>query len=167
MTVTLAVDLGTHFGWAIQHADGRIESGHRELPAGARDGERFQAFRNWLHRTKERIDRAGGEIDLVLFEEVHFIPEERTGPRAVHIWGGFWAALTAWCEHHRIEYEGVAVSTLKKLATGNGMSPKPHVRDAVRKELARRKQPRDVFDLNEADALALVLFAAPRAREAA
>lgn len=162
MTTTLAVDLGTHFGWAIQHADGRIESGHRELPAGARDGERFQAFRNWLHRTKERIDAGGGEITFVVYERVDFAVPGQV--YASHCWGALWGALTAWCEHHRIEYEGVPVSTLKKLATGNGMSPKPHVRDAVRKELERLKQPRDVFDLNEADALALLIFASPIAR---
>lgn len=162
---TLALDLGSHFGFAIEHADGRLESGHKQLPTGPRDGVRFQAFRNWLHETKRRIDAAGGDIDLVLFERVDFLVPGQV--YAAHCWGGFWATLLAWCEHHRIAVEGVAVSTLKKLATGNGFSPKVHVGEHVRRELDRRKQPKAVTDDNEADALALVLFAAAKAREAA
>lgn len=161
---TLALDLGTDLGYAIDLPDGRIESGPKSFPVG-RDGERFLAMRYWLHGLKQRVDGMGGEIDLVLFERVDFIKPGQV--YAAHCWGGFWATLTAWCEHHRIQYEGVAVSTLKKLATGNGFSPKPQVAERVHRELARRGQDRVIKTDDESDALALLLFAAERAKEAA
>lgn len=162
----LALDLGTSTGFALLRPDGRIESGVRSFEGG-RDGQRFLRFRYWLHETKRRVDLMGGSIDLVLWERVDFLVPGQV--YAAHSWGGFWATLTAWCEHHGIDYgEGVAVSTLKKLATGNGFSPKDHVRDAVNKRLAVLQPDKPaVSNLDEADALALLLFARDGQRRAA
>ncbi len=166
MAAALALDLGTSTGWALLRPDGRIESGVRSFEGG-RDGQRFLRFRYWLHDTKRRVDLMGGGLDQVLYERVDFIKPGQV--YSAHVWGGMWATLTAWCEHHGIDYgDGIAVSTLKKLATGNGFSPKPHVVAAVNKRMAVL-QPTSavVTDHNEADALALLLFARTQKRKAA
>ena len=75
------------------------------------------------------------------------------GVDAAHAYGGFLATLTAWCEHHQIPYQGVPVGTIKKHATGKGNASKEDVIAAVQ---ARGHDP---VDDNEADALALLLWA--------
>jgi len=162
MLATLALDFGAATGWGLERPDGRIESGCKVLD-GQRVGEKFYRLRLWLNDTKRRCAAIGGDIGLVLYERVDFaVPGQVYATQA---WGGYEATVGAWCEHHEIAYHGVPVATLKKLATGNGMSPKNFVRDAVNKRLKGRH--RHVIDHNEADALALLLFAREHARKAA
>ncbi len=54
------------------------------------------------------------------------------GANAAHIYGGNWAVLTAWAEHHGIPYEGVSPSTVKKAIAGNGHAKKPAIMEAIR-----------------------------------
>ena len=75
------------------------------------------------------------------------------GTDAAHIYGGFLAHLTAWCEERELPYEGVPVATIKRFATGKGNASKEAVIDAIK---ARGFQPADD---NEADALAILLWA--------
>ena len=166
MAAVLALDLGTSTGWGLLRPNGRIESGVRSFEGG-RDGQRFLRFRYWLHDTKRRVDLMGGGLDQVLYERVDFIKPGQV--YSAHVWGGMWATLTGWCEHHGIDYgEGVAVSTLKKLATGNGFSPKPHVGEAVNRRLAVLQPGTPaITNHDEADALALLLFAREQRRKAA
>ena len=72
---------------------------------------------------------------------------------AAHAYGGFLAHLTAWCEHHRIPYQGVPVGTIKKHATGLGNASKA----AMIAAMQAKGYP--VTDDNEADALALLHWA--------
>jgi Holliday junction resolvasome RuvABC endonuclease subunit len=88
----------------------------------------------------------------VLYEEVR----AHRGTDACQIFGGFLATLTAWCEHHGLAYEGVPVGTIKRHATGKGNATKDEVIAAVQ---ARGFAPADD---NEADALALLLWAIER-----
>jgi len=160
MAAVLALDFGAHLGWALKRPDGRIESGRKVL-GGERVGEKFYRMRLWLHDTKRRVDLMGGSLVEVIYERVDFaVPGQVYSTQA---WGGYEAIVTSWCEHHGIEYRGIAVSTLKKRATGNGFSPKPHVGQAVNKRLATL-QPgyRTVTQHDEADALALLLFCGGR-----
>jgi Holliday junction resolvasome RuvABC endonuclease subunit len=60
------------------------------------------------------------------------------------------ATLTAWCEHHKIPYQGVPVGTIKKHATGKGNAGKE---DMIK---AMQALGHPVTDDNEADALALL-----------
>lgn len=156
MGAVLTLDLGTSTGWALQLPDGRLSHGHVsfERAGHERDGAQFLRFRAWLAEQRGRVTAAGGEISLVLFEDVNFIPP-RSGYRAVHSWGGFWALLLAWCVHHGFDYRPVHVSTLKKAATGNHRAKKPEVIAAV--QAAGHLVTND----DEADALALMLFLAP------
>ena len=75
------------------------------------------------------------------------------GTDAAHVYGGFLATLTAWCEQHGIAYQGVPVGTIKRYATGKGNADKQAVIAAVR---ARGFEPADD---NEADAIAILLWA--------
>ena len=80
---------------------------------------RFVRFKAWLTELKN----AAGGLDLVLFEEVR----SHAGVDASHAYGGYLAILTAWCEHHRIPYEGVPVGTIKRHVTGKGNADKQAV----------------------------------------
>ena len=144
---TLALDLGTTTGWALLGADGVVTSGTASFRPSRYDGGgmRYLRFRSWL----EQLRRYAGQIEAVHFEEVR----RHAGVDAAHIYGGFLATLTGWCEHRVIPYQGVPVGTIKKFIAGKGNADKQAVIDAVR---ARGFSPADD---NEADAIALLLWA--------
>ena len=146
-TTILALDLGTTTGWALRGSDGHITSGSESFRPQRFEGGgmRFLRFRRWLTEIKQSCDR----IDCLHFEEVR----RHVSTDAAHVYGGFLATLTAWCEHHQIPYQGVPVGTIKKHATGKGNAGKNEVIAAV---TARGHQP---VDDNEADALALLHWA--------
>jgi Holliday junction resolvasome RuvABC endonuclease subunit len=143
----LALDLGTTTGWALRFDTGRITSGvetfkPRRFEGG---GMRYVRFTDWL---VEIAMHAHG-IRRVVFEEVR----RHAGTDASHVYGGFLATLTSWCEEHEVPYEGVPVGTIKRFATGKGNADKAAMIAAVR---ARGFVPADD---NEADAIALLLWA--------
>ena len=145
--VTLALDLGTTTGWALRLSDGTIHSGTIDFRPGRYEGGgiRYLRFRGWL----DRLVTDTGTITAVYFEEVR----RHVGTDAAHLYGGFLATLTAWCEQRAIAYQGVPVGTIKRFATGKGNAGKDAVIAAIR----------DCgfapADDNEADALALLLWA--------
>lgn len=143
----LALDLGTHTGWALRQRNGGIVSGTQHFAPSRFEGGwmRFLRFKHWLTETKNVTDG----IDAVFFEEVR----RHVGVDAAHAYGGFLAHLTAWCEHHGIPYQGVPVGTIKKHATGKGNGDKNAVIASMR---AKGFNPADD---NEADALALLDWA--------
>jgi hypothetical protein len=145
--VVLALDLGTHTGWALRAGDTPITSGteHFRPQRFEGGGMRYLRFKRWL----TEIKAAAGGIDEVYFEEVR----RHLATDAAHAYGGFLAVLTSWCEHHRIAYQGVPVGTIKKHATGKGNADKDAMIEAMR---ARGFAP---VDDNEADALALLHWA--------
>ncbi|MDP2434002.1 MAG: hypothetical protein Q8O33_18570 [Pseudomonadota bacterium] len=146
-TAILALDLGTHTGWAIRLKDGQIISDTEDFKPQRFEGGgmRYLRFRKWL----TEIKHSGDGIDAVYFEEVR----RHAGVDAAHAYGGFMATLTTWCEHHDIPYQGVPVGTIKKHATGKGNAGKA---DMIAAATARGHTP---VDDNEADALALLHFA--------
>ena len=143
----LALDLGTTTGWAIQPAGSRIESGSVSFRPSRYDGGgiRYLRFRGWL----DGIAAGTAGIAAVYFEEVR----RHAGTDAAHVYGGFLATLSTWCEQHGIPYEGVPVGTIKRYVTGKGNADKTAVIAAVR---ARGFAPADD---NEADAIAILLWA--------
>jgi len=145
-TTILALDLGTHTGWALHHLDGTTASGtaHFIPQRFEGGGMRYLRFKRWLTEIKQSVDG----IDAVYFEEVR----RHAGVDAAHAYGGFLAHLTAWCEHHQIPYQGVPVGTIKKHATGKGNAGKDAMIAAAK---ARGLDPQDD---NEADALALLAW---------
>lgn len=139
----LALDLGTTSGWAISN-NGDVTSGTQSFKPGRYEGGgmRFLKFKGWLNDLKRCTDG----FELVVFEEVR----RHAGVDAAHVYGGFLAHLTAWCEHHQIPYRGTPVGTIKKHATGKGNADKAAMIAAAE---AKGHQPADD---NEADAIALL-----------
>ena len=104
----------------------------------------FLRFKRWLTGLEESC----GGIDAIYFEEVR----RHLGVDAAHKYGGFMANLTAWCEHHKIPYQGIPVGTIKKHITGKGNASKDEVINAV------KNKGFTPTDDNEADSLALLDF---------
>ena len=142
----LALDLGTTTGWAMRPTDGRIESGTVSFRPSRYDGGgmRYLRFRGWLNGMA--TDAAG--LAAIYFEEVR----RHVGTDAAHLYGGFLATLTSWCEQQGIAYQGVPVGTIKRFIAGKGNADKAAVITAVR---ARGFAPADD---NEADAIAILLW---------
>ena len=143
----LALDLGTTTGWALRSRDGGITSGTMTFKPSRFEGGgmRFLRFRGWL----AEIANLSDGVARIVFEEVR----AHAGTDAAHIYGGFLAHLTAWCEEHEVPYEGVPVGTIKAFATGKGNANKAAMIAAIE---ARGFRPADD---NEADAIALLLWA--------
>jgi hypothetical protein len=142
----LALDLGTTTGWALRGRDGGIASGTMTFRPSRFEGGgmRYLRFRGWLGE----VAGLTGGLARIAFEEVR----SHAGTDAAHIYGGFLAHLSAWCEEHEIPYEGVPVGTIKRFATGKGNADKAAMIAAIE---ARGFRPTDD---NEADAVALVLW---------
>ena len=143
----LALDLGSRTGWAAWLPDAGITSGvelfrHDRWQGG---GMKFLRFKRWL----TDIRNAAGALEAVYYEEVR----AHRGVDASHAYGGWLAILTAWCEHHRIPYQGVPVGVIKRHATGKGNAGKEAVIAAM------RARGHEVGDDNQADALALLHWA--------
>jgi hypothetical protein len=143
----LALDLGSTTGWAIRNDRCRILHGTAEFRPTRFEGGgmRYLRFERWLDETR----KIAGGIDVVYFEEVR----RHAGTDAAHVFGGFLATLTAWCEAHCIPYQGVPVGTIKRFATGKGNADKQAMVAAIRE---RGFEPEDD---NEADAIAILLWA--------
>ena len=142
----LALDLGTTTGWASL-AGGIVHSGTASFRSCRYDGGgmRFLRFQHWL---EQLADNSGG-LAAIYFEEVR----RHVGTDAAHLYGGFLATLTSWCEREGVAYQGVPVGTIKRFATGKGNAGKEAVLAAMRQ---RGFQPADD---NEADAIAILLWA--------
>jgi len=146
--VTMTIDLGTQMGWALdsgtssQINSGTVSFASRRFEGG---GMRYLRFRAWLDETLSMLPG----LKAVYFEEVH----RHAGTDAAHVYGGLMATLTAWCEDHKIPYQGISVGTIKKHATGKGNAGKPEMIAAM---VAKGHKPKDD---NEADALAIAYCA--------
>ncbi|WP_198370260.1 crossover junction endodeoxyribonuclease RuvC [Roseomonas rosulenta] len=143
----LALDLGTTTGWALRSRDGGITSGTITFKPSRFEGGgmRYLRFRSWLGE----LAALAGSLTRIAFEEVR----AHAGTDAAHIYGGFLAHLSAWCEERGVAYEGVPVGTIKRFATGRGNADKAAMVAAIQ---ARGFRPADD---NEADAIALLLWA--------
>ena len=142
----LALDLGTTTGWASR-IGGIVHSGTVSFRPSRYDGGgmRYLRFQRWL----DALAHDGGGLGTIYFEEVR----RHAGTDAAHLYGGFLATLTSWCEREQVAYQGVPVGTIKRFATGKGNAGKDAVLTAIR---MRGYQPADD---NEADAIALLLWA--------
>ena len=76
-----------------------------------------------------------------------------SGTDAAHLYGGFLATLTAWCEQQKDRLSGRTGGHDQRFIAGKGNADKQAVVNAVR---ARGYQPADD---NEADAIAILLWA--------
>jgi hypothetical protein len=151
----ITLDLGTKTGWAIKReSSSLITSGVMDFTPSRYDGGgmRFVRFRAWL-----RMLEFDDPLEAIYFEEVR----AHAGTDAAHIYGGFLAHLTEWCESRPspLPYQGVPVGTIKKFATGKGNASKQEVIAAMIERGHR------INNDNEADALALMYFVLNNLRE--
>lgn len=144
-TKILALDLGTTTGWALA-ADDKIKSGAVQLKATRFQSadRRFFNFKKFLLEKYREV-----EYSVVYYESVR----RHLGVDAAHLYGGFKAILSEFCIENNIPFEGVAVGTIKKHATGKGNASKAQMIESARN---RGHYPEDD---NEADAIAIVYYA--------
>lgn len=139
----LALDLGTTTGYAMrdgsQLISGSVSFANSRYEGG---GMRYLKFRRWLDQM------APSEV---VFEEVR----RHAGTDAAHVYGGFMATLTAWCEDHGVPYAGHPVGTIKKFATGKGNASKEEMGAVLCVRLGRTV---GFADDNESDAIWLLLM---------
>ena len=145
MAVTLALDLGSTTGWALELPGGDKISGSQSFKpdrySGA--GMRFLRFRGWLDELHSTYP-----VDVLYYEEVR----RHAGVDAAHCYGGFMAHLQAWAESSQVPYAGIPVGTIKKYATGKGNANKEAMMQAM---IDKGHRP---VDDNEADAIALLYY---------
>lgn len=137
----LAIDPGTHCGWALG-LPGGILSGTWELKPRRFEG----AGMRWV-RLRRFLDElaATASPEMVVVEEVR----RHLGTDAAHIYGGIIAVVQAWCEERGIPYSAIPVGTIKKHATGRGNADKAAMIAAA----VARWPEQLVADDNQADAL--------------
>lgn len=147
----LCLDLGTRTGWALALGPFDPEprtwcSGYEDFKGGRYEGGglRFLRFRHWLTEMRNT-----SVVDAIVFEEVR----RHAGTDAAHVYGGFLAILTSWCEHHQVPYLGCPVGTLKKHACGKGNASKA---DMIEAALTRGPCHQVTKDDNQADAVCLL-----------
>ena len=75
---------------------------------------RYLRFCRWLDDIK---CLAGGILSEVYFEEVR----RHLGVDAAHVYGGFLASLTSWCEREAIPYRALALARLNTMPQVKGM----------------------------------------------
>jgi Holliday junction resolvasome RuvABC endonuclease subunit len=142
---TLALDLGTTFGYALLRPDGKVEHGEEDLSLKKNEGEgaRYLKFNRWLVDTNARH-----EIGRLYFESVVF--SMPNAALASQVYGGLRAVMFMFVERNRITTEGFAPSTVKKRFAGHGNATKQDVKDQA------RRMGFMVDGFNEADAVAIL-----------
>lgn len=153
----LAVDLGSHFGWAEVHDGVLVDSGHVNLTK-IKGAKRFTTFREFIgdrlcltkHTEPEPIRR----ITHIAYEKVM----AHAGTSAAHMYGAFEVILSLIAWENDIPLFGFGVGEIKKFATGKGNAKKEHMVDAARALGHNRFDGDD----NQADAIFLGLLAHKR-----
>ena len=143
----LALDLGSTTGWALRNDRCRILHGTAEFRPTRFEGGgmRYLRFERWLDETR----KIAGGIDAVYFEEVR----RHVGTDAAHVYGGFLATLTAWCEEQSIPTRACRSAPSSVTPAARAMPTSRRVIAAIRE---RGFEPADD---NEADAIAILLWA--------
>ena len=147
--VVLALDLGTKAGWALYNGDkilSGVEDFSLKLSEKNRQGKRFEKLETFVNLMHQKHN-----INYVFFEK---IMQHHKSRAAAAIYSGFWAILINSCEKNNIAYEGVPVGTIKRFIAGRGNASKEEVIESV-----KNKGFTNIKDDNEADALALLLYA--------
>ncbi len=143
----LALDLGTHTGWALSLADGPMfrTSGVQvfDVRRGESPGMRFLRLHRWLVDFPHRPE-------LVVYEQAI-----RQGGAATAVALGFEAHLLSWCAQFGVQHAPVNLQTLKKWTTGHGGAGKGAMVAAVSRRFGTALD----LDDNEADAVALLEYA--------
>lgn len=150
----LALDLATRTGWAVWSGAART-SGVHSFAIGDREprGWLYHKFDTWL------VEMLNPEPALIVYEEPGHLRSREAG----YVLYGFLTRVWEAADIRHIPRRRVAVSTLKKWATGSGKATKAEmvaaVLDRYPKALAASEEAFLRIDDNEADAIALLEYA--------
>lgn len=144
----LALDLATHCGYAFQ-TSACVLSGTESFAERGREtrGDRLWRFQQWVaefHRAQP--------LSMVAYEKV----QGHMRGAAQSCYAQFEGVLLAWCAKRQVRVSAVNPKTLKRVIAGSGNADKSSMKAAVR---AYGFAPADD---NEADALAVLLYATNR-----
>jgi hypothetical protein len=158
MTPTiLALDLGLTTGWACLSPGGHVFSGTWRLKPSRFDsrGAAFLRLESKLHEVIGHPGACPSVAPVIAFEAVR----RHKGTDAAHIYGGLLAIVLKVCEQRQIEHIGIAVSAIKREATGKGGGAGTGKTDMLA-AAAQRWPDERMADDNEADARFVALAAA-------
>lgn len=154
----LALDFGKFCGWALYDTGlKKVFSGMWLLQTDRFDGGGMKFLK--LKRHLVEVHRTT-PIKLIAYEEVR----RHHGVSAAHIYGGYQAIVTAWCEEEKVPCYGVPVGTIKRHGTRYGAASKGDMIKA-----AKTIYPDQLFGKkadDQADALVLLNYACGQYAEA-
>lgn len=119
MSTYIGIDPATHCGWAIlDQAGQRLQSGVWDLSASRTEGS------GMVYLKFEKLFRS--LLDLPFYDGYRVGYEQQINrfAGAVQPSAGIQAAICRICEEQGVPYQGLAFSSVKKVATGKGNSPK-------------------------------------------
>ena len=170
--VTLALDLGTHTGWALMVGREIVASGtihlatEVELAAQRLDGRERSLDVRFLRLLGFINAKLAGRVDRVIFEDVTFIGSRMQG----QLWASFRTAIWAAAATKSFSILCVHTGTLKAFAAGHGGAGKPEMAQALISSVPGTstgaggmgviRKDGAVMDDNEIDAIWLARFAA-------
>lgn len=166
MKTILALDLGTHCGWAYRSRSGGITAGtwtlatDKDITKSGKSREdrkldpRIPCFYRkirslWIDNIKDGT--ANQPIDFMVFEDVQF----SRYTQQTQLWSSFRAVAWLFAYLHAIQTDCIDVTTLKKFATGSGAADKDFMVRAATKLFPQVP----IVDDNCADALHLLQWA--------
>jgi Holliday junction resolvasome RuvABC endonuclease subunit len=151
----LALDLGSHTGWALKRGD-VVESGVQkfDLRRGESRGMRYIRFNAWLQEML--APKTASYPDLVIYEMAH-----HRGGAATEVLLGMVTRVMEQCAEREINCTDVHSGTLKKHATGKGNADKEQMKVALMKKMSRPGSMEVIgaMDDNEVDALWILKYA--------
>ena len=152
----LAIDLGTSMGWAHNAArNGRVVFGTENLKRpDERESLRYHRLAQWLTPEGSPLKTRPWNLDAIIYEEV----ARHVSTRSAHVYGGLRGILLSHCEAHNLPCIGVGVMVLKAATAGNGRASKDQMMSAV------ISMGYNIKTHDEADAVALLIYARTRAR---
>lgn len=143
--VTLAIDIGTTFGWALGKNGIITHSGSITLPPPEpHPGHRFIKFHEFLMEFKN--------VNEIYYERV---PGFKSGD-AAKMYGAQQALIQMHCLVHGIRMRSMRPGDIKRLFTGNGNAPKEMMCEIAHKLGWQGGHAGTRLDHDECDAIALM-----------
>lgn len=139
----LALDPANMCGWAL-YKNGKVTSGTwdlspKKLVRYEGGGVRFYRMRNKINDIHKK-----SKLDCIAYEEVR----RHLGTEAAHSYGGYRAAIGAWCEEQnpKVPYSVYSVSAIKRAAIGSGRASKEQITEAAEKKFKIKTKSDDQAD---------------------
>jgi Holliday junction resolvasome RuvABC endonuclease subunit len=149
----LALDLGTHCGFALRKESRVVKSGENtfDKKKDDDDGERLFRYLQWL-----RYEVRSNNVKLITYEEVNFVSSQLQH----RLWCGWMTSTLLVAKIEKVAVRGFATNVVKLAASGHGAAGKPRMMAAAKSHFGLGVLPEE----NEADALC-VLYTTERWNE--